>query len=70
MEITPPGRLAYIPVEPPQAPSPADIFSEAEVLEIRNQDRIKAAEIYARLAESDSAQVRAEALASRGACRE
>jgi signal transduction histidine kinase len=62
-EIIPAGRLAYVPSESaPEPPVPAGVFDEAEALEFGRQDGTKAAQAYVRLAESGSAQVRAEAL--------
>lgn len=62
LEVTPPGRLAYVPAQAAVPPIRADLFAEAEALEFGKQDGGKAAEAYRRLAEAGSAQVRAEAL--------
>jgi signal transduction histidine kinase len=64
--ITPAGRLAYAPAQTESTPVRAEIFAEAESLEFAKQDRTQAADAYARLAESDSVQVRAEALVRLG----
>src|SRR5688572_16520886 len=66
VRITPAGRLAYAPAQPEPAPARTEIFAEAESLEFGKQDRAKAADAYARLAESDTVQVRAEALVRLG----
>jgi signal transduction histidine kinase len=67
--ITPAGGLAYAPVEAAAAPFRAETFAEAEAWEFTRQELAKAADAYARLAESGSAQVRAEALVRLGRVR-
>src|SRR5260370_38000404 len=62
VEITPAGRLVYAPVQMATSPVPSEIFAEAETLEFGKRDRAKAADAYARLAQSGSPPVRAEAV--------
>src|SRR5207245_2691273 len=64
--MAPAGRLAYAPAQTGSASIPAGVFAEAEALEFGTRDRAKAADAYARLAGSDSLQVRAEALVRLG----
>ena len=66
IEITPAGRLAYVPAQIAPSPVRAEVFAQAEALEFATKDSAKAAEAYARLAESGSAAVRAESLVRRG----
>jgi signal transduction histidine kinase len=66
VEVLPPGRLAYAPVPTARTQVRPEIFAEAEALEFAGPHRAKAAEAYARLAESANAQVRAEALVRLG----
>jgi signal transduction histidine kinase len=65
VEVSPAGRLAYMPASSSRAARDA-IFAEAEALEYGKPDRSKAIEVYARLAESGNAQVRAGALVRMG----
>jgi signal transduction histidine kinase len=62
VEITPSGRLAYVPAQAAQDPIRPDLFADAEALEFGKQDGGRAVDAYRRLAESGSVQVRAEAL--------
>lgn len=62
LEVAPNGRLAYVPPQTALNPIRPDLFADAEALEFGTQDATKAADAYRRLAESGSAQVRAEAL--------
>ena len=65
-QMTPPGSLAYAPSQIQSGPVPPEVFAEAESLEFEKQDGNKAAEAYARLAESGNPQIRAEALVRLG----
>ena len=61
VEVTPAGRLAYVPEHAAAVPAP-EIFAEAEALEFDRRDRSQAGDTYRRLAESSDTQIRAEAL--------
>lgn len=61
-DVTPPNRLAYMPVQSALVPLRTEVFAEAELLEFGGQDHSRAADAYRRLAESTDAQLRAEAL--------
>lgn len=62
VEVTPAGRLAYLPVAPLAPEVPHEPFADAEILEFRTQDRHGAIAGYRRLAASPSRAVRAGAL--------
>src|SRR5436190_11394625 len=66
VRITPPGRIAYTPSQIHPIPIAPDTFVDAEALEFQKHDPDKAAEAYARLAESASATLRAESLVRLG----
>ncbi len=58
----PPGKLIYSPAPSPEPEAPASAFVEGEGLEFSQRQPEKAAEWYARLAESKDAAIRAGAL--------
>ncbi|HUQ94097.1 MAG TPA: ATP-binding protein [Bryobacteraceae bacterium] len=66
VRITPAGALAYAPAQTEPPAVPVEIFAEAESLEFGKQDPTRAADAYARLAQSDNLRVRAEALVRLG----
>ena len=69
VRIAPDGRLPYVPTQTTPEPVRAEIFAEAEAVEFGNNDPAKAEDAYRRLAESGSAQIRAESLMRLGRLR-
>jgi signal transduction histidine kinase len=61
-QVSPAGRLAYVPAEPAGTPLRPEIFAEAEALEFGRRDFAGTAEAYRRLAQSGDATIRAETL--------
>ncbi|MBI4908173.1 MAG: ATP-binding protein [Acidobacteria bacterium] len=66
VQITPEGRIAYTPAPTEAGPLRPEIFAEAESLEFGKREPAKAAAVYARVAETEQTQVRAEALVRLG----
>jgi signal transduction histidine kinase len=59
---TPAGRLLYYPSPPPAPEAKPGVFAEAEAFEFLQTQPAKALDLYRRLAETDSAVIRAGAL--------
>jgi tetratricopeptide (TPR) repeat protein len=62
IDVSPKGRVAFLPVVPPHAEPPPAIFARGDDLEFRQRDHAAAGRFYRDLARSSAAAVRAEAL--------